>query len=396
MIVGLIPSIAGMEINEGPDRQYRPRCSAAGVQRCARADVYHATGTPRAPFPGRAALVFSDGHWHEELVMDWLRKTNYQVHSQQLAVTPFVLDGLHDGYFCGFEGCKETVPPGGIHGHIDGMLTDPVSGMDYVLELKAYNPFSWNRWAAGREIPWDIITQTCHYVFGVRKLGSNVEKCIVIVKNKATSALLEFIINVPRDPRGVVEIESAHYTEGEREKPIQFEESMRFEGLVQSSLDRFKAIRRYEVNKTLPTRPYSLANWRCRYCAWAASCWENYEQEIKKSEDNVARFTEEDETLVRDYIATKRELSTLKKMADAQKENIEKRLRECEARSAVVPGGPGGLPVDIRVKVQHRQSIDKDLIPDDIKLIATKLSSFEKLDVRERTNPIAEEGQSAR
>ncbi len=402
MIVGLFPKMAGQLAREedaerGP---YRPRCSAAGVQRCVRADVYHATGTPRAPLPGRARLVFDDGEWHEELSLDWLRQSNYQVHSEQLAVTPFVIEGLHDGYTCGRrvsanKQCGVVVPPGGIHGHIDAMLTDPVYGIDYMLEHKAYNPFSWQRWAAGREIPWDIITQTCHYVFGARKLGSNVDKGIVLVKNKASSAFLEFIVNVPRDTRGLVEIESAHYTEGEQEKPIEFEESMRFEGLVQASIDRFKAIRRYEQQLKLPTRPYSLTNWRCRYCAWAASCWENYEQEIAKSEDNVARFTGDDETLVREYVSTRREIASLKKIADAQKESIECRLREMEARSGVVPGGPNGLPIDVTVKVQSRRTLDKDLIPDDVKHVATKFSTFEKLDVRERKNAIVEEGQSA-
>jgi hypothetical protein len=402
MLVGLFPKMAGQLAREedaerGP---YRPRCSAAGVKRCVRADVYHATGTPRAPLPGRARLVFDDGEWHEELSLDWLRQSNWQVHSEQLAVTPFIIEGLHDGYTCkrrvsANQICGVVVPPGGIHGHIDAMLTDPVNRIDYMLEHKAYNPFSWQRWAAGREIPWDIITQTCHYVFGARKLGSDLDKGIVLIKNKASAAFLEMIVDVPRDPRGVVEIESAHYTEGENEKPIDFEQELRFEGLVQASLDRFRAIRRYEKAATVPTRPYSPSNWRCRYCAWAASCWENYEQEITKAEDNVVRFTDDDETLVRDYVHTRQELSVLKKLADSQKERIELRLRESEARSAVVPGGPNGLPIDVEIKVQHRRTIDKDLVPDDVKLVATKFSTFEKLNVKERSNPIVDQEDSS-
>jgi len=400
MIVGLFPKMAAQLAREEDEERgpYRARCSAAGVQRCVRADVYHATDTPRAPLPGRARLVFDDGEWHEELSLDWLRKSMYQVHSEQLAVTPFIVEGLHDGYTCqrrisGNTRCGVVVPPGGVHGHIDAMLTDPVNGIDYMLEHKAYNPFSWARWAAGREIPWDIIAQTCHYVHGARKFGSNVDKGIVLIKNKGTAAFLEMIVDVPRDIHGTVEIESAHYTEGEYEKPVDFEEGLRFDGLVAASLDRFAAIARYAKGKKLPTRPFSLTNWRCRYCAWASSCWENYEVEIAQAQDKIARFTDADEVLVRDFVATKAELGVLKKLADSQKERIEVRLRETGARTAVVPGGPKGLPIDVSVKVQSRQSLDKDLIPDDVKLVATKFTTFEKLNVKERKNPISEKGE---
>ena len=81
MLAEIIPKIAGMEQNEW---DFKPRPSSAGPERCIRQMVYHGLGFPSEPLSGRAILVFDDSSWHEELTLDWLRKSAFKIHSEPI------------------------------------------------------------------------------------------------------------------------------------------------------------------------------------------------------------------------------------------------------------------------------------------------------------------------
>ncbi len=90
MLVEIIRSVA--EETQEARGAYRHRLSAIG--QCVRKLTYHAQGRTPEPFPGRTILVFDDSSWHEELSADWIRRSGYTLHSEQMAVDIFKLDCL--------------------------------------------------------------------------------------------------------------------------------------------------------------------------------------------------------------------------------------------------------------------------------------------------------------
>jgi hypothetical protein len=383
VIVGLIPKIAGMEAAEEVRGPWRPRASAAGVDRCVRADVYHAAGAKPAPLPGRAALVFDDGEWAEELTLDWLRKTVYRVHSAQMPVDCVHVPGLHAGYSCGRKGCGRTVAPGEVHGHIDAILTDPVTGKDLLLEHKAYNPFTWQRWATGKEVPWDIVIQAALYVHGVRRAGGNPDGALVVVKNKATAAFLELSIGVPDAFDGDIAVLAGCFTEGEQETPIPGL-PVTAPRLLARSVERLLQIRDAAAAKVLPPRPFDLSDWRCSYCAFASTCWENYQGEVAKSTGNVAVFRDPaDVELVLKAMNAVQALKVAEAEAKSTKSAVAARMRALGARAGVLH--PNGLmPIDVRLDLRKRESVDPDLLPPDVRAAATVKTEYETVTVRPR------------
>ena len=100
MLADVIIKVAGME---GKERgEYYPRPSLSGPERCIRQMVYWASGIKEDKKMGdRFQMTIDDSSWHETLTGDWLQKTAFKLHSEQMEV--------------------ET-PVG--KGHIDGILTD--------------------------------------------------------------------------------------------------------------------------------------------------------------------------------------------------------------------------------------------------------------------------------
>ena len=90
------------------EHPYYPRPSLAGPERCVRQLVYQGLGMPKEPLPGRTYHVFDDGTFHEELTADWIRKSAFQIHSQQMGVDCGTEQGIH------------------LQGSIDGVITDIV------------------------------------------------------------------------------------------------------------------------------------------------------------------------------------------------------------------------------------------------------------------------------
>lgn len=168
MLAELIEKIAGFEVKES---SYYPRPSLAGPERCLRQLVYMARGVPSKKKEDRFHLVLDDSSWHEELTLDWLRKSAFKVHSEQLEVE------------CGnviWQGQPFT-----LKGHIDAIVTD-LMGKDYLLEHKAINHFSFQKYLE-KQYPIDYLTQCCLYIVGLQKLNPEIKDGILLIKNKNTA-----------------------------------------------------------------------------------------------------------------------------------------------------------------------------------------------------------------
>ena len=146
MLAELIPKIAAMEAAEKEPGKYYPRPSLAGPERCIRQMMYWGMDTPQEKAGDRMWLVFNDSSWHEELTADWIRKTAFRLHSEQMKVK-------HDF----------------LTGHIDGIATD-ILNIDRLWEHKAINHFSFEKYWNGKdgELPLDNICQSCIYCKGLQ------------------------------------------------------------------------------------------------------------------------------------------------------------------------------------------------------------------------------------
>ena len=379
MIAELIPKIAAAEAAsdryEGP---WRPRCSESGTERCIRQSVYKAVGAKATPIPGRTALIFEDGDFHEELTLDWIRKTVFRVHSEQLGVNPITIPDSHPGYDCGTckkAGLESRIAPGVVHGHLDAIVTDPL-GQDYLLEHKSASRFASQRWATGEEVPWDYVTQTAMYVRGIRLLSSNVRKAILLIKNKDTAAYLEYGLSFSADEEDV-EIEWAIIMEGEAPAEIPLLAELRSRtGIIATATERLRQIVDYRARHVLPTRPFDHGHWRCDYCPFGGECWAGYAAETATAK--AAGPIVLDGELLR--LATAAALAS-KQNSDAKKRHEETRNQLLVAMMAA--GARDGFGesehgrVTVSITVQERESIDKDKIPEAILKAATVINESE-------------------
>ena len=342
MLAEILPKIAAMENRE---YDFRPRPSLAGPERCIRQMVFWGMGVPRAPMPGRAIMVFDDSSWHEELTADWLRKTAYKFHSQQMPVQ-----------------CR--APMG--KGLIDGIVTD-IEGVDRLLEHKAISHFSFQRLWEGslvweKPLPMDYLTQTAIYLDGLQKINPEIEEGILLAKNKNTAQYVEYRIKYSWDSLGLIEIVNS---QGERR-----EINTLIPNIYQSAIDKFNEVMARIAERKLPKRQYGMDDWHCKYCGWYGECWKNYEQEFNDLPVDV---------VLDDGIAEK--CKRYKELGEAEKEKKElsKELKalmvEKEARKA-----RAGEYIISR-SLQKRKDLDKELIPADVLVQAEKESMFEKLTV---------------
>lgn len=321
MIVELILGNAGQTQDE--DKPYFPRPSSVGS--CPRKLFYHATGVPPTPLPARALLVFRDGHWHEELIKDEVRKTVYEL-----------LD---------MKGEKQRIDIAKIGdftmtGEIDGIFISPL-GAKRLLSIKSMNHFSFQRLP---ELPWDHLTDwneaskdhyalnnACRqdnlYLHGFKQagFGADIDEVLIIIKNKNTAAMTEFLIA---------------YNEDQALADIEF----------------FRDIDRRVKSGDIPPRPYDYDAWQCGYCRWQDHCWEGYAGEVAALSKDVA-LSEEIETAARYY----NELGAQKAEIEREREGIGKTLRQ--ALSAAQAQSARAGEYLLTLSVGHRTKIDETLVP---------------------------------
>ncbi len=317
MIADLIPKLAEFERED--DHEYYPRPSCAGPERCIRQMVYWGMKTEREPLPGRSLLVFDDGNWHEELTKDWLRKSAWQVHSEQL---DFQLSGSGYGH------------PGIIlHGHIDWIITDAL-GHDYLCEHKAINHFTWQKYADG-ELPLDYLSQVAIYFAGMAGINPDLRDGMLLVKNKNTAQYLELALEYNR-AADLLRVKGITTSTGETR-----EINQEFPRIVRAAFDKFEQVKTLIKDGTLPPRQYEMDHWRCSYCGWAGKCWEKYGEEFQ------AMATGADLTDIGVELAYCNQLQAeareSKAAADEAKDKIKARLKAMDIRQGRTPADDNGI-----------------------------------------------------
>jgi len=300
MLAEIIPKIAAME-NEEYD--FRPRPSLAGPERCIRQMVMWGLGIPRSPMPGRAIMIFSDSSWHEELTADWLRKTAYQVHSQQMTVQ-----------------CR---PPMG-KGKIDGILTD-MNRVDRLWEHKAISHFSFQRLWEG-PLPLDYLTQTAIYLDALKE-ETDIEEAILLFKNKNTAQFIEYRVRYEWDVLAILEMvnsQGEHLVRDGKDYCV-------IHDIYQNAIDKFNEVLERIEGKNLPKRQYEQNDWHCEYCGWYEECWKNYHEEFAELKTDLI-FPEEFATDIRFYRELGGQESDIKKQREEVKKVIIKKMKEADAR----------------------------------------------------------------
>jgi hypothetical protein len=342
MLAEIIPLLAGMEQEE---HAYHPRPSSAGPERCIRSMVYHGLNIPRSPMPGRARLILDDSSWHEELTADWLRKSPFKIHSQQMEIT-----------------VTDPVTGITIKGSIDGIVTDMLE-TDRLLEHKALNHFTFQRFWGG-EIPLDYVTQTCIYVKGAQALNPALNEAILLIKNKNTAQYMEYHI-LYKDDAAI--IDSRTHSNGETAK---MEEIV--PDILRFAFDKFALVQDYIDRQTLPKRQYDIDTWRCEYCGWYEVCWKGYEKEFEELKTDTI-LPDEFADMVRYYRETGAQIKDMDKENKALYANIKKALDEINTRE-----GRAGEYI-LRRKLIKSERIDKTLLTEAEKARATKVSISERL-----------------
>jgi len=332
MLAELLHKVAAQEYQEKEDSHYYPRPSLSGPDRCIRQMVYWKMETPATPLPGRAAMVFDDSNWHEELTADWIRKTAYKFHSKDLPT-----DSHREGY------------PFRLKGKIDGIIQD-IMDYDRHYEHKAINHFKFYESAKGKP-PLDNLSQVCVYIDGLSEICSEITESILLLKNKNTAQYLEFSIEYLREKDLCLVKSMIMSGEGMDPTPLNLE----FPNIVRDSFAKFQAVEEFASRKELPPRQYAKDYWRCEYCQYHEVCWANYEAEFQTL--GTGADLQDMEELCAYYLETAGHLSEMKKENEELKEKIKKALLEKGVREGTTDR------YIIKNNLIKSMRIDKTLIP---------------------------------
>jgi len=343
MLAEILHPIAAQFQQEEHD--YYPRPSLAGPERCLRQMVYWGLGIERNPLPGRTFHVFDDSSFHEDLVADWIRKTAFKLHSEQMEV-------------------KIVPPPLSVKadfildGHIDGIITD-IENIDRLWENKAINHFTFMRYWNKEELPLDNITQCALYLRGLNVINPDLKEAILLIKNKNTSAYLEYLIEYDyrNDAAFIV-----HKINSQGEK-VDIKESI--EHITQAAFEKFALVQEHIQKKTLPKRQYERNHWRCEYCGWGQECWRNWEKEFAELKTDLIMPDEYADT-ARFYNELGAQLTDLNNQRKEVKAEFLKMLRGAGAKE-----GRAGEYV-VQLKLRHVKGYTSPARTDEI-LDVTKI-----------------------
>jgi hypothetical protein len=349
MIAEILHKLA--ETNQEKEYKFYPRPSLAGPERCIRSMVYWGLNSPREPFPGRTQHVFDDGIWHEELTADWLRKSTFRLHSEQMKV-------------------NSRKPM--TWGHIDGIVTDLLN-VDRHYEHKGLNHFTFEKYWKGDEYPEDYFTQCAIYNEAIQKeLLPDLRESILLIKNKNSAAYMEYILSLDIKTDSMIIVNKTHST-GETIRL-----NILRENIVTSACDKFYKVLDYVKRKTLPKRQYDIDHWRCEYCSYGKVCWAGYEKEFKELKTDTMLPNE-----VEDAVRYYRELGAQKKDIEAEYKKLGKTIKDTMKEADAREGKAGNYIC--RMALVKRSNVDHNLIPQKLIEAATQYSHYERLYIRNLT-----------
>lgn len=343
MIADIIHKVAEMTAEE--EHAFYPRPSSAGPDRCIRQMVYHGLNIKRQPLPGRAIVIFSDSSFHEDLTADWIRKTAFQLHSEQMKVK-----------------CRPPM----TEGSIDGIITDLLN-VDRLWEHKAINHFSFQRYWGG-ELPLDYMTQCAVYIDGIKTHDNpEINEGLLLIKNKNTAQYMEFEIEYDQFEDKLIISKATHST-GEVRKI-----NHTIENIVQSACDKFYQVLGYIEKNTLPKRQYHINDdWQCEYCGWAQACWENYHNEFQELKTNEMLPNE-----IADTVRYYKELGAQKSEMEKEYKTLSQKVKDIMKETGAREGRAGEYL--LRLKLQETNRIDKTLLTPAEIARATKIGFSERL-----------------
>jgi len=373
MISSTLVKIAAAEEAEKEPQEYYPRCSVAGPERCKRAQTYWALGYPRNPFPGRFVILLQDSTFHEELTADWIRKSAFTLHSEQMGLDCDVLPfGTDKPRFCKL--CEKEIAGNIVHGHTDGIITDILMN-DSIWEHKALNHFTFEMYWKGDKYPLDYITQGCLYKKGVSKVNPHVKNICLNIKNKNTSQMIDYVIeyDIETDIAKVVEVE---HSNGKKKYP-----DFVYENVIAIARQRFIEIEDFRSRNELPEREFDREEWQCDYCFYGEKCWEGYEQEFNTMTEDATL-----EGSIIELCSFYLEQVNYEKDAKSHKEELNAKIKDILRSQNIRKGKTGqGNPGDYTInwRLQHEERImPKAEIPDDILPRILKQSIKEILTIR--------------
>ncbi len=363
-----IPKKAAQE--QGGAHLYYPRASNTGTERCVRADVYHGLKIPRKPFPGRTMLIFSDSTFHEDLTNDWIRKLAYKLHSEQMGLDCLTLPfGKEIRRYCSI--CKKEYPGNIVHGHPDGLLQNITTLEDFLYEHKAISFRQFEKYELG-EVPIDYVCQCVSYLCGCKKLLPNIDKAILLIKNKNTAQYMQFVIHYDFD-KDIADVILA-ISNGK----VKNEKVSTIKDVKKTIIDRYALINKHIEEKELPLRQYNIDQWRCTLCGWGEVCYEKYQEEFEKL--TVKKDLDQD---IQDLFTYYLETDMHHKEMGKEKKKLFDKIFALMKERELGQGRAGNYLVKRTLK--ESSSLDKKMLPVDLVKMATTITRKEDLSIRKLT-----------
>ncbi len=348
MLAELLPRLAVMK---NDNHTYRPRPSLAGPDRCLRQLTYMAMGLKGEPAPGRFLILLDDSSWHEELSLDWLSTSVFRIHSRQMRIE------------CGTVRYQNM--PYTQLGHIDALFTAP-DRTDRLLEHKAIEHFTFQRYWSGEAIPSDYLTQCTLYFQGLQKVQPDLNEGVLLIKNKNTSAYFEYTLRY-NGAADLLTITDLVHSTGERKA------GAAYQGLYAQALSKFNSVDEHVQHGTLPPRIAAPDIFPCSYCRYQGHCWQDYVPEplthLTTLPSPIADVAHQYLRLERDLADKTPRIKTLKKQL----------IGEMHALKAHTAHGPN-IVVELVQGSQRR--LDQQALPPSIKQQYTKDIPTETLSVR--------------
>lgn len=331
MLADILLKVAAMEAREKPDSEWRPRASLAGPDRCMRQQVYWASRTPRdREVNDRIWHIFDDGQWQEELMIQWIEKSGYQIHSRQMEVV-------------GWDGEPK------ILAHVDGVFTDML-GVDRLLECKGINHFTFQSYWEQKGYPLDYFTQCALGSRGIQQVNPAAVEIVLLIKNKNTSGYIEYLMHYD-SPNDTLTVKRLQRHTGEIA-----DVGLIIKNICTDAAAKFRAVQAHVKAGTIPDRPFEAGDWHCDYCSWSERCWEGFVQELESLAVDVEMEPELEDT-ARYYKQLGAEITEQEK----EKDGIRKQLLEAVVGRGIKRGRIG--PYAISVSREERASIKWEDVP---------------------------------
>lgn len=313
---------------------YRPRPSVAGPERCLRQLVYKARGAPEPPVGRRLAMVFEDGHRHEDTTLKFLKNSLFILEAEQRPITirdAFPWRQQHPDYRCPdcsrVEGRDVWIPATALHGHLDALVRG-LLGTRYLLEHKAVVSHYFRRYWEEEQTPLDYFTQVVLYLRGLIEEGCPVTEGALVVKNKDTGAILEFEFHYEyRDD--LFTVTAIIKAPGYEHKRVQH----RYARLYFNAVARFEEVDRHLAAETLPLRLDSIDDIRCQYCPHADHCWDNLPPITLTAQVAIPESLKGD---AEEFIALDEQLAPLERRHKELKDKLKPALIEMGVTEAAV------------------------------------------------------------